>query len=206
MKIENSGVFLENKIKQLFDKSISLSKAELLQIQASAKELFSHDLKAILLKAHEELQNSSLPNRQEILKHIDKLTLQIDYHQLLSHLDNATSLYIPYSWGSLEDGNITLKSAKGDKFFTDIELHLKEYGMLKLHLGMFEKNQLNINITTESKELENILQDNIATLKEQLFGVNIVPVSIRFLDDDTSLSSVYSEYNQELNTGFEVKV
>lgn len=78
--------------------------------------------------------------------------------------------------------------------------------MLKLHLGMFEKNQLNINITTESKELENILQDNIATLKEQLFGVNIVPVSIRFLDDDTSLSSVYSEYNQELNTGFEVKV
>lgn len=78
--------------------------------------------------------------------------------------------------------------------------------MLKLHLGMFEKNQLNINITTESKELKNILQDNIATLKEQLFGVNIVPVSIRFLDDDTSLSSVYSEYNQELNTGFEVKV
>lgn len=78
--------------------------------------------------------------------------------------------------------------------------------MLKLRLGMFEKNQLNINITTESKELKNILQDNIATLKEQLFGVNIVPVSIRFLDDDTSLSSVYSEYNQELNTGFEVKV
>ncbi|MDQ7067919.1 MAG: flagellar hook-length control protein FliK [Sulfurimonas sp.] len=206
MKIENSGVFLESKIKQLFDKSIPLSKPELLQIQASAKEIFSHDLKAILLKAHEELQNSSLPNRQEILKHIDKLTLQIDYHQLLSHLENATSLYIPYSWDALKDGNITIKSAKDDKFFTDIELHLKEYGMLKLRLGMFEKNQLNINITVESKELKKILQDNIPTLKEQLFGVNIVPVSIRFLDDDTALSSLYSEHDQELNAGFEVKV
>ncbi|PHQ57914.1 MAG: hypothetical protein COA30_01645 [Sulfurimonas sp.] len=70
---------------------------------------------------------------------------------------------------------------------------------------MFEKNQLNINITAESKELKKILQDNIGTLKQQLIDVNIVPVSIRFLDDSPTITDAYNEYNQGLNAGFEVK-
>ena len=203
--LQPKDVLFSKETKILFEKINLLNKPELLQTQGSAKELFSHDLKAVLLKAHEEIKNSSSQNKAELLKQIDKLTLQIDYHQLLSQLSNSTSLYIPYSWDALEDGNITIKSAKDDKFFTDIELNLKDYGELKLRLGMFETNQLNINITAQNKELKQILQDNIATLKQQLFGANIVPVSIRFLDDNDTLSSAYNEYNQDLNAGFEVK-
>ncbi len=203
--LQPKDVLFSKETKILFEKINLLNKPEHLQTQGSAKELFSHDLKAVLLKAHEEIKNSSSQNKAELLKQIDKLTLQIDYHQLLSQLSNSTSLYIPYSWDALEDGNITIKSAKDDKFFTDIELNLKDYGELKLRLGMFETNQLNINITAQNKELKQILQDNIATLKQQLFGANIVPVSIRFLDDNDTLSSAYNEYNQDLNAGFEVK-
>jgi len=203
--IQPNDALFSKATKNLFDKINRLNKPELLQTQASAKELFSHDLKAVLLKAHEEVKNSSSPNKAELLKQIDKLTLQIDYHQLLSQLDNSTSLYIPYSWDALEDGNITIKSAKDDKFFTDIELNLKDYGELKLRLGMFETNQLNINISAQSKELKKILQDNIGTLKQQLIDVNIVPANIRFLDDSPTITDAYNEYNQGLNAGFEVK-
>ncbi len=204
--LQPNDALFSKETKSLFDKINLLNKPELLQTQASAKELFSHDLKAVLLKAHEEVKNSTSLNKAELLKQIDKLTLQIDYHQLLSQLSNSTSLYIPYSWDALEDGNITIKSAKDDKFFTDIELNLKDYGALKLRLGMFEKNQLNVNITAQSKELKKILQDNIATLKQQLFGAGVVPVNIRFLDDSPTLSGAYNEFNQDLNSGFEVKV
>lgn len=203
--LQPNDALFSKETKTLFDKINLLNKPELLQTQGSVKELFSHDLKAVLLKAHEEIQNSSSPNKVELLKQIDKLTLQIDYHQLLSQLSNSTSLYIPYTWDALEDGNITIKSAKDDKFFTDIELNLKDYGKLKLRLGMFEKNQLNINITAQNTELKKILQKNIPTLKQQLFSVGIVPVSIRFLDDNDTFSSAYNEYNQGLNAGFEVK-
>lgn len=191
-KIENSGVFLESKIK---------TQGESPQI----KEMFATDLKAVLLKTHEELSNSQHPNKQEILKQIDKLTLQIDYYQLTSHLSNASSLYIPYAWDELEDGNITLKRAKNDRFFCDIELNLKEQGALKLRLGMFEKNQLSINITTQNKEFKALLQENLPELKKQLISVGIMPKEIRFLDD-SSVSHAYEESSPHLAMGFEVKV
>ena len=179
-----------------------LSKPENLLSQTQTKEMFSSDLKAVLLKTHEELANSSHPNKQEILKQIDKLTLAIDYNQLVSHLSNATSLYLPYSWDALEDGKLTIKEAKDDSFFTDIELKLKEYGELKIRLGMFEKNQLNINIRTQSSEFKKILQENMPQLRQQLFSVGIVAKEIRFIDENRS---AYSDTAKELALGFEVK-
>jgi len=182
-KLENSGLFLENKIKN--------------------SQPFSDDLKAILLKTHHELSSPDMPNRQDILKHIDKLLLQIDYYQLASHLSNATSLYVPYSWEGLEDGKMSIKNVKGEKFFTDIELTLKEYGELKLRLGLFEKNQLSININAESKELKTLLQENLPLLKKQLFDAGITPKERRFSDEK---QSAYDDATQDIAVGFEVKV
>lgn len=181
-KLENSGIFLENKIKN--------------------SQPFSDDFKAILLKTHHELSNSNTVNRQEILKHVDKLLLQIDYYQLASHLSNATSLYVPYSWEGLEDGKMSIKNVNTEKFFTDIELRLKEYGELKLRLGLFEKNQLSININAESEELKSLLQENLPILKKQLFDAGITPKDIRFLDEK---QSAYDDATQDIALGFEVK-
>ena len=189
-KLENSGVFLESKIKKT-----PLS---------GQKEMLATDLKAVLLKTHDELSASQHPNKQELLKQIDKLSLQIDYYQLSSHLNNASSLYIPYSWDALEEGNITLKSAKDEKFFCDIELKLKEYGELKLRLGMFEKNQLNMNITTESEELKKLIKENMQELRKQLVDVGVMPRDIRFIDN-THVTTPYSESSQNLAMGFEAK-
>jgi len=186
-KLQTSGLFLESSIKNT----------------QNPKELFSSDIKAILLKAHDELTNSNQTNKQEILKHIDKLLLQIDYNQLVSHLSNASSLYIPYEWKDLKDGNITLKNAKDDKFFCDIHLNLKSYGELDLRLALFQNDQINININTKSKALKSILQENLPTLKKQLLHVNITPKEIRFINEKSNIYEKQTSDNFAM--GFEVK-
>ena len=190
-KLQNSGVFLESKIK---------TQAQTPQL----KDMFANDLKAALLKTQEELTNANNPNKQELLKQIEKLTLQIDYYQLGSHLSNASSIYLPYSWDALEDGNITLKKAKENRFFCDIELNLKEYGALNLRLGMFEQNQLSINITTQSQELKKKIQEHLSELKKQLISVGITPREIRFIEA-LATSSAYERSSEDLAMGFEVK-
>lgn len=201
--ISPKDVLYSKDTQNLLDKLQLLNTPQKLQMQTKLQELFSNDLKSVLHKAQEKLTNSNHPNKQELLKHIDKLSLQIDYHQLVSHLSNATSLYIPYSWDALEDGNITMKNLKDGKFFTDIELQLKEYGSLKLRLGMFEENQLNINITAQSSEFKKILQENMSQLRQQLYDVGITPKEIRFLDDKSA--NAYGGDSSGLALGFEVK-
>jgi len=180
------------------------SKADKLLESTKIQELFNDDIKAVVKKSIEELNSSTHPNKTELLKQLDKLSLQIDYYQLLSHLSNASAIYLPYSFDALEDGNITLKSAKDKKFFCDIELHLKEYGFLKLRLGMFEKNQLNINIECESNELETKMKSNITQLKEKLFHAGIHPKDIRFIKSSNENTTAYAN-EEELQLGFEVK-
>jgi len=186
-KMQTSGLFLESNIKNT----------------QNPKEVFTSDIKAILLKAHDEFTHSMQTNKQEILKHIDKLLLQIDYNQLVSHLSNTSSLYIPYEYKELEDGSITLKNAKDNRFFCDIHLNLKGYGELDLRLALFQNNQLHINISTQSEALKSLLQQNLPTLKKQLLHVNITPQKIRFIDKETN------NYKQQINDnfamGFEVK-
>jgi flagellar hook-length control protein FliK len=201
--ISKEDVIFTKDFKQVLEKVNLLNKPEQLLSQSKTKEIFSQDFKAVLLKAHEEVSNSSLPNKTELLKQIDKLTLQIDYHQLVSHLSNASSVYVPYSWDALEDGSISIKNTKNGKYFCDINLELKEYGELHLRLGMFEKNQLSINITTQNSEFKSMLQEGIPQLKKQLFSVGINPKDIRFLGDDTFNS--YTDTSTNLQMGFEVK-
>jgi flagellar hook-length control protein FliK len=201
--ISKEDVIFTKDFKQILEKVNLLNKPEQLLSQSKTKEIFSQDFKAVLLKAHEEVSNSSLPNKTELLKQIDKLTLQIDYHQLVSHLSNASSVYVPYSWDALEDGSISIKNTKNGKYFCDINLELKEYGELHLRLGMFEKNQLSINITTQNSEFKSMLQEGIPQLKKQLFSVGINPKDIRFLGDDTFSS--YTDTSTNLQMGFEVK-
>ena len=202
--MSKNDVLFSKESTNLLEKITNLNTPDKLQAQTQLKDMFSNDLKAVLLKSKEELNASQHPNKQELLKHMDKLALQIDYYQLSSHLSNSSSLYLPYSWEDLEDGNITLKSTQDDKFFCDIELQLKEHGELKLRLGMFEKNQLNINITAQSKKLKNLIQENMPELKKQLFSVGIRPREIRFLET-TNTTSPYGESRENFAMGFEVK-
>jgi hypothetical protein len=198
----NDTLFKES-TKNILDKINLLNKPEMLSTQKHTQELFSKDLKSVLLQAHDDISNSNMPNKQELLKHIDKLTLQIDYNQLVSHLSNSSSVYIPYSWDELEDGNITLKKSKKNSYFCDIDLNLKNNGELKLRLGLFDENQLNINITATDKDFRQLIKENLAELKKQLFKVSLTPKSIRFMDDKPTSS--YDNSSQTIDVGFEVK-
>jgi len=170
----------------------------------SVKEILSGDLKSILLKAGEEIANSSHPNQSELLKLVDKLSLQIDYYQLLSHLSNSSSLYLPFSWDSLEEGNINIKKDKEDKFYCDIDLKLKEYGELKLKLALYEENQINIHIYSDNSEFKGIVKENIPLLRSALIASQITPKEIRIFDTLKKNSPYESGYNH-IDLGFEVK-
>jgi len=191
-KIENSGIFLESKLKNANTYNI--------------KELISNDLKSILLQASDEIKNSSNPNKMELLKQVDKLLLQIDYHQLLSHLSNSSSIYIPFAWEQLQEGHIEIKQDKEKKFYCDIDLTLKEYGELNLKLTLYDENQLNIHIYSDSGKLKEMIKENISSLRCALIESQITPREIRLFDTKPSVQSPYENSDKPIDLGFEVKV
>lgn len=190
-KLENSGLFLESKLKNINPQD------------AKIQELLSNDFKAALLKTKQALENSPLANKTQLLNIVDKLSLQIDYYQLVSHLSNASAMYIPYDFDALEDGSFSIKKDKNDAYFCDIDLNLKEYGELHVRLGLFEKQYLNVNITTQNKELRQLLQSGLKELKEQLNSTGLLIKEIRFMDPG---ETTYAQETNELNLGFEVKI
>lgn len=180
--------------------------AEKLDSQENVKEILSKDLKAILLKTGEEAAKASHPNQNEITKQVDKLLLQIDYFQLLSHLSSSSILYVPFSWDALEEGNIDIKKDKNSAFYCDIDLKLKEYGELKLKLALYEENQISIHIYSDNREFKEIVKENISFLRSALIEAHITPKEIRISDATKKNLSPYGQEEREINMGFEVKV
>ena len=195
-KLLHSGVFLEANIKNAKDSPEAI------------KDIASNDLKAILHKASEEVSKSSHPNQTEVLKQIDKLSLQIDNYQLLSYLSNGSSLYLPFSWDQLEKGTIELKKVKNDKFFCDINLKLKDFGDVNLKLILYETNQINIQVYSKSDDFRSLIKKNISSLRSSLIDINIIPKEIRVFDfklNNKVAPSVYSTIDDNLKMGFDIK-
>jgi hypothetical protein len=204
--IEKTDPVFSKKTSLLTKKLTHFSDPKKFDIHHNTKELLSHDLKSVLLKSHEEISNSTHPNKTQLLQDIDKLSLQIDYHQLLSHLSNSSSLYIPFSWEELQEGNINIKKDKDEKFYCDIDLKLKEYGELKLKLVLYEKNQLNIKIHSNNKDFKEIIKENISLLRSALIEAQITPREIRLFNIEKQIEhSPYENSDDNINIGFEVK-
>lgn len=190
----------------LLNKLESLNTPQTLNTQNNVKEILSQDLKAVLLHTSEEITKIAHPNQIDILKHIDKLSLQIDNYQLLSHLSNGTSLFLPFSWNTLENGNIEMKKDDNDKFYCDIHLQLKEYGAVNIKLTLYEKNQLNLHIYSANEDFKGIIKEAIPGLRSALISEQITPREIRILDIPTSTNnSPYIDKDEPIYIGFEVK-
>lgn len=211
--VENIKTVIKN-ADPLFSKSLnnivkdlsSFAQSDKLSAQQHVKEVLSNDLKAILHKANEEVLKLSPQNQGEITKQLDKLAVQIDYHQLVSHLSNASSLYIPFSWEQMQEGNITIKHYEKDKFYCDIDLKLKDYGELKLRLILYDKNQLNLLIDSDNEEFKSLIKENIPMLRKALIDSNITPREIRFFNKSKTENTSYETEAADLDIGFEVKV
>jgi len=202
-----SGEATLNESAKLISKLGDFAHPKDLLIDKVLQESMSGDLKSGLMKLSEELQNSTNPKADELLKQVDKLLTQIDYHQLLSNLSQSTSIYFPFEWDQLENGSLAIKKVKDDKFYCEINLQLKEYGELNLMMALYDKNQIEIQANTEKEELKDLLQENVGELRGLLIDAGLSPRRIRFFEMKEPSSIPFQPYDSfGSDLGFEVKV
>ncbi|HEX5710309.1 MAG TPA: flagellar hook-length control protein FliK [Sulfuricurvum sp.] len=197
-KISNSGIFMESKIALLLNASESKIESEM-----------GNDVKSQLLALKEELTSTQSPENDKLQQQIDKLITHIEYHQLLSHLNDSNSLYLPFAWDGLEKGSLEFKKKRGDTFYCEINLTLKEYGKIDLFMGISQTNQLDIHIRTEKSELKTLLEHHLSALRSLLIDSGLIPRAIRIVDDSelvSPMSSAYGSNESDSHPGFEVKV
>ena len=172
------------------------------------KELpnIKEDLKATLLLMKDEINNSSLG--KESLKHIDKLLTQIDYHQLLSLSTNSNHVYLPFIWDMLEDGNISMKELKEDKFFCEINLTLKDMGDIKILLSLYDENKLDITLYANKYEFKEFFRNELPQLKQAINKVSLILNNIKILDLEEKQQKVENVYinTQDLSLGLNIRV
>jgi len=203
--------FSKPKFEQILSKfeKTPLSKENLHVVEQLKKlntpdEVVTKDLKAVVLKTTQDVTNSNIPNKTEILKHLDKLALQIDNQQLISYLSNSSCLYLPFNWDGLEEGEIEMKTLKDEKFYCDINLKLKKFGEINLKLMLYEKNKLNLHFYSKNQEFKDVVKENISSLRVALIDAHIVPSEIRIFEK--KVSPYQETQNNELKMGFEVKI
>lgn len=192
-RLSESGIFMESKISS---------------IPTLLDESLEHDMKSNLMRLREELTLYNGPKAAELLEHTDKLLMQIDYHQLMSHLNHSTSFYLPFEWDMLEQGSMEIKRGGEEKFYCQINLRLKEYGELDLMMGLYGENQIDIQAHSETKELKELLNDNISLLRSVLIDAGLHPRRVRFLeknDDIHPFEKTYAASSSENDLGFEVR-
>lgn len=143
----------------------------------------SNDMKSILLQMQDELASKTDPKSQELFKQVDKMLMQIDYHQLLSMSSNSNYVYVPFLWDMLEEGSIGIKKANDEeKFYCQIHLTLKDFGKVDLMMGLYDKNKIDITIYAQREHFKEKVRDNMQTLKKSLNNVDLIPVNIKLLD------------------------
>ena len=200
---------LQNHVMKLVEKIETIIK-ELSDpnMQKNENSNIKDDMKSVLLKMQEELGSKTDAKSQELAKQIDKLLNQIDYQQLLSVASNSNSVYLPFLWEMLEEGNISMKKTEEDKFFCQINLTLKDFGKVDLMLALYDKNKLDLTVYAQRDHFKTALRDNMQQLKIALNSVDLIPVNIKLLDlkeenessDKPTQAYINNSYNQNLNS------
>jgi hypothetical protein len=197
---------IENILKELLNPNIQKNEAKNL----------NEDMKSILLKMQEELASKTDSKSAELSKQVDKLLTQIDYQQLLSLSSNSNSVYLPFLWEMLEEGNISMKKTEEEKFYCQINLTLKDFGKVDLMLALYDKNKLDLTVYAQREHFKVAIRDNMQKLKIALNSVDLIPVNIKLLDmkeeskKDEKPTQTYlnNSYNQSLNlsSGIDIRV
>ena len=184
-------------------------------LQKNEHSNLNEDMKSVLLKMQEELSSNTDLKSQDLSKQVDKLLNQIDYQQLLSLTTNSNSVYVPFLWDMLENGNISIKKADEEKFYCQINLTLKDFGKVDLMLALYDKNKLDLTVYAQREHFKTAIRDNMQKLKIALNSVDLIPVNVKLLDlkedqnkdipTQTYLNNSYND-NQNLTSGIEIRV
>lgn len=186
-QLANSGVFMESKILQALHETPAL-------LASTLDDAMKEDLKSNLLKLSEALQTNDSAKATQLLEHTNRILLQIDYHQLLSHLDASNSIYFPFEWDLLDKGSLAFKKKGEKKCYCEINLQLKEHGSLDLMMGLYDNNQLDIHILTQTKELKTLIQDNISDLRNAILAAGLNPRGVRIFEANEQQNSSNNKY------------
>jgi len=181
--------------------------------QKAESNPISNDMKTVLLQMQEELASKTDPKSQEMFKQVDRMLMQIDYHQLLSLSSNSNYVYVPFFWDMLEDGSISMKKTDEDKFYCQINLTLKDYGKVDLMLALYDKNKLDLTIHAQREHFKEDVRHNIQKLKKALNDVDLIPVNIKLLDlkeektiEEKQTSNYVNPYSNEFGSGIDIRV
>jgi hypothetical protein len=206
--LEPNNLSLQNQVTKFIEKIENIIKE--LSNQTTHKnqtQNLDEDMKSILLKMQDELSSKTDAKSQELGKQIDKLLTQIDYQQLLSLSSNSNSVYLPFLWDMLEDGNISMKKADEDKFYCQINLTLKDFGKVDLMLALYDKNKLDLTVYAQREHFKTAIRDNMQQFKIALNSVDLIPVNIKLLDlkdeneskDKPTQTYINNSYNQNIS-------
>ncbi len=198
---------LTNKLEAIVKEQIATKQIipnQKLLIDTPIKLELANDIKSTLLNIKHELSTQTSTVAREISLHVERLINQIEYFQLLSLSSNTQSSYLPFLWDGLEEGQVSLKKLKENRFFCEINLKLKEYGKIDLMLMLFEDIHLNISVFAEKKEFLDLVQENLPALKQGINKIGLIPSTLqlkkRELKDETKNSSNF------LGTGLNIEV
>lgn len=172
------------------------------------KEELKDDIKVNMMKIKEDINLHTNPSLAKIAELSDKILTQIDYHQLLSHLNASSSVYFPFSWDLLEEGSFYIKKQNEDKFYCHIDLKLKEYGDLSLMLSLYDKTQLEFQALSQRDELTELIRQNLPELRSKLTMAGLTLRSMRVLSQNNLSKTLQDSYTTYFNpsTHFEVKI
>lgn len=169
------------------------------------------DMKSILLQLSDELSSKTDIKSQDILKQVDRLLTNIDYHQLNSLVSNSNSVYVPFFWEMLDEGSINFKASNEEKFYCQINLNLKDFGKVDLMLSLYDKNKLDLTIQAQREHFKVSIQENLQKLKQALNSVNLIPMNIRLLDmkENEEIAkqkeNVYLNNNENITLGLDIR-
>lgn len=191
---------------QLTEKLSVFTKPDALSAEKVMNERIIHDMKANLLQLSDEIKHSPALQNSDIAKSVDKLSFQIDYYQLYSHLNNSSSLYFPFVWDQLEEGSLSIKQSKDKKFYCEINLNLKDHGELRVMLALYDDKQINIHAFCESESFKNNLREGVRELQKAFIKADLTLREVRFFDKERPKAQGYEADSDNLEMGFEVKV
>jgi hypothetical protein len=199
MALDNSGVLLEAKLR-------AMSKAGLAgeASSPSEKSKLGNDLKSIILKLKEIIQNTKEPDSaigffqkirergakngetelslsQKVLGTIDTLMKEVETFQLISKISDSFHTFLPVLWNDLKRGELVLKKkqqAKGFSYSCAIHLDLERLGPISVLLFMQSRN-FYVNFNTDHPALNRVISSHLEELQESFLreGLNLKSVS-----------------------------
>ncbi len=176
--IANSGIYLESKLLKQ-DKSVS------------------NDLKVVVSQVNEYFESKSIDISKDIKHSIEKIQTQIEFYQLSSYSSTSNHTFLPFNWEELNDADIKFSSQKKDNFSCQINLSLKEHGELKILLKLSNKNNLIIDIGTESLQLKQYIQEYLQKLRISIHSIGLQIQQINIFDINTNISNDINKYEQD---------